>query len=431
MAMPNAKVQMPNVVAGTALIIRYSAFALPNSVCAVNSGYALADTNRMRIALDARTIYRMVRRGTGKNLIDLYRTIARMRPDWHVIAYHRTPEGGDELFGVLDEPNIEPRQIEMPGDRIHAWGRWRLPMAAWRDGADLLHCPANLCPTWMPVPTLVTIHDLIPLDMPDGRPGGDLRLFEQSVKTACRRAAGIVTPSAYTRDRLVSEFGGDADRITVNHWAPDRSVSLVEGAQHSPALQHYGIDKPFALHFGAPAPRKNTRRVIESWAMIGSKARQRYQLLIVGLDGDSLAKAQQRVDNLGITDSVRLHGFADEADLPTLLSAARVLMYPSLSEGFGLPILDAWKTGAAVLTSDTTSLPEVAGDGAVLVDPTDPRQIALQTLRLLRDVALRRHLATVGHQRVQAFTWQATATRFIAAAERAAGVEGNALRMAA
>jgi hypothetical protein len=247
MAMPNAKVQMPNVVAGTALIIRYSAFALPNSVCAVNSGYALADTNRMRIALDARTIYRMVRRGTGKNLIDLYRTIARMRPDWHVIAYHRTPEGGDELFGVLDEPNIEPRQIEMPGDRIHAWGRWRLPMAAWRDGADLLHCPANLCPTWMPVPTLVTIHDLIPLDMPDGRPGGDLRLFEQSVKTACRRAAGIVTPSAYTRDSSVSSAATPIASPSITglpiarcRWSKGRSIhprcNITASTSRSPCI---------------------------------------------------------------------------------------------------------------------------------------------------------------------------------------------------
>jgi glycosyltransferase involved in cell wall biosynthesis len=404
------------------------ALGIEHSICAVNTDQVIADTSSMRIALDARTIYRTVRRGTGKNLIDLYRTVARMRPDWHIIAYHRTAA---DLPDAFDEPNVEPRLIEMPGDRIGAWGRWRLPLAAWRDGADLLHCPANLCPMWMPVPTLVTIHDLIPLDMPSGRPGGELRQFEQSVKTACRRASGIVTPSSYTRDRLINEFAGDPDHITVNHWAPDRSVRLVEDAERSPVLMRYGIDKPFALHFGAPAPRKNTRRVIESWAMIGSKARQCYQLLIVGLDGDSLAKAQQRVNNLGIADSVRLRGFADEADLPTLLSAARVLLYPSLSEGFGLPILDAWQTGTAVLTSNTTSLPEVAGDGAVLVDPTDPRQIATRTLRLMRDAVLRHHMNTISATLVQAFTWPATAERFIHAVERAAGVAQQPLRRAA
>lgn len=153
----------------------------------------------MRIALDARTIYRTCRRGTGKNLIDLYRTVARMRPQWQVTAYHRC---ADELPGGLDEANIIPRLIEMPGDRVHAWGRLRLPMAAWRDGADVLHCPANLCPSWMPVPTLVTIHDLIPLDRPGGRADAELRYFEQSVKTACAKAAGIITPSAYTRDHI-------------------------------------------------------------------------------------------------------------------------------------------------------------------------------------------------------------------------------------
>ena len=371
----------------------------------------------MHVALDARTIYRPIRRGTGKNLVDLYRTVARRRRDWRIVAYHRTT---GELPVVLDEPNVEPRHIEMRGDRFHAWERWRLPLAAWRDGADVLHCPANYCPTWMPIPTLVTIHDLIPLDMPQGRPGSEVRQFEQSVRTACRSAAGVVCPSEYTRNRLVDEFDADPTSITVNPWAADQSVRLVEESKWPAVLRRYGVDRPFALHFGGPALRKNTRRVLESWALAGSAVRGKYQLLVIGLDGSSLSDMQIRLRNLGLGKSVRLHGFADESDLPTLLSAATVLAYPSLSEGFGLPVLDAWATDTPVLCGDETSLPELAGDAAVLVDPTDARAIASGIARLFRDPGLRQLLVRRGRQHLVDYTWQATADRFIDAVERAA-----------
>ena len=370
----------------------------------------------MRIALDARTVYRSTRRGTGKNLIDLYTTVARRCPDWEILAYHRN---SDELPPVMLEPNIQPRLIEMPGDRVNAWGRWRLPMAAWRDGADLLHCPANLCPTWMPVPTMVTIHDLIPLDMTRGRAEAEIRQFEQSIKTACKRAHAIITPSDYTRDRLIDEHGASAQRVAVNHWAADRAMKPVPEDQWDEVLSRYGVNRPFVLHFGAPAPRKNTRRVLEAWALIGSKTRRKNQLLVVGLDGDSFDEARQRVHNLGLTDSVRLFGFAAEKDMPTLLSAARVLAYPSLSEGFGLPILDAWETHTPVLTSDTTSLPEVAGDGALQVDPTDPRNIAAGMHRLLHDKALRQQILESSYKRMSQFSWEKTADRFVKIVENA------------
>ena len=167
----------------------------------------------MHIALDARTIYRPCRRGTAKNLIDLYRHTAQVRPTWRVVGFHRTT--GD-LPAVLPHRSCDPRLIEMISDRVDAWGRWRLPLAAWRTGADLLHCPSNHCPTWMPLPTVVTVHNLVPLDLPQGRDPIEVRRFEQSIRCACTKAAWIICPSHYTRDRLISQFNADPQRITVD-----------------------------------------------------------------------------------------------------------------------------------------------------------------------------------------------------------------------
>src|SRR5689334_2885685 len=104
----------------------------------------------MRIGLDARTIFRTERRGTGRNLIDLYRHLAVARPDWQIVGYFR----GDAAPDAPAIPNLTPRCVDLPGDRFDAWERLRLPMAAWRDGVDLLHCPSNTCPGWMPTPTV-------------------------------------------------------------------------------------------------------------------------------------------------------------------------------------------------------------------------------------------------------------------------------------
>ncbi len=375
----------------------------------------------MRIGLDARTIYWPTRRGTGKNLIDLYRHLVRLRPHWQVVAYHRQ-QGPVEP--VLPSGHVSPRLIEMFGDRVDAWQRWRLPMAAWRDDVDVLHCPANLCPTWLPVNTVVTIHDLIPMDMPAGRPAAQVRRFVQSVRLACQRAAWIICPSRYTRDRLVREFDADPRRMTVNPWAPDSSVASVPDSHRQQILARFGITKPFVLHFGAGSPRKNTRRVLEAWATLDKSLRHQFQLLVVGLDSHTQKQLEQTAVRLGIDKGVRLHGFAQERCLPVLLSAAQTLAYPSLSEGFGLPILDAWAVGTAVLTSDRTSMPEVAGDAAWLVDPSDVASIARGLSRLMGDQTLRRELKTRARRRLDRYSWEHTADRFVWTMEQVADLTG-------
>ena len=379
----------------------------------------------MHIALDARTVYSDQRRGTGRNLIDLYRELAVIRPNWQVTAYYRS---GQHASAVL--PSATPVKIEMPGDRVDAWQRWRLPMAAWRAGATLLHCPANECPTWMPIPTVVTIHDLIPLDMPRGVDPLRLRRFEQSLRCACRNAAHIITPSQYTRDRLINEYGADAECVTVNHWAPDRTILARSDDGDDQVLARYGIERPFVLHLGAAEARKNTQRVIEAWSTLRPILRRQWSLLIVGLDESARLKMQAVATELDCLDSVRVCGFAGNADLAALFSAAQVLAYPSLAEGFGLPILDAWVTDTAVLTSDSTSLPEVAADAAVLVDPAQVIAISQAMSQMISDDTLRDRLIAAGRTRVGRFTWRATAERFAAALESAAG-ESTAVRRAA
>lgn len=376
----------------------------------------------MRIGLDARTVFAPQRRGIGKSLLRLYRELALVRPDWDVVLYHRETAEVPEL---LASRFARARAIEMPGDRFDAWERLRLPAAAWRDGCDALHCPANTGPGWTPLPTIVTVHDLIPLELPESVSPEEARRFERGVVAACRRAAAVFCPSAYTRDRLVEGLLVEPERVFVTPWGADEFTPIHE-ARLVETMHRYRVDRPFVLHFGAPDPRKNTKRLIDAWSLIGQRARKRWTLLIVGLDAAMQAELLPYCDKLGLGTSVVLHGFAEEADVPALVQAAEVLAYPSRSEGFGLPILEAFAANTAVITSDATSLPEVAGEAAVLVDPEDVASIVSGLKLILGDKALRDELVLRGGMRLRKFAWRSCAETFAEAVERVVAAPSSA-----
>jgi len=373
----------------------------------------------MKLALDACTIFRPQRRGTGKNLIDLYRHLACLRGDWRIVMFHRG-DGADNPFADL--ANIEPRRIDIRGDRWGLWQQLRLPLAAWRCRADVLHCPANTAPKWSRVPRVVTIHDLIPTDRrfcPDGSPR-----WAANVAAAARKAAAILTPSGFTAEQITRRFGVSADKVTVNFWAPDSTCRKVDDAEALVDVRRrYGLatGDRYVLAFGGADPRKNTVGILAAWAAMPRKLRNDHRLLVIGVQSTAMAALQSAAASLDIADTCRLGGFADEADMPALISGAEVLCYASLSEGFGLPILDAFICETAVLTGDVTSLPEVAGDAAWLVDPADPGSIADGLAALLSDEARRADLIARGRERVKRFTWDATARRAAEVFQRVAG----------
>lgn len=361
------------------------------------------------IALDARSIFRPVRRGTAKNLIDVYRRVAKLRPDWQILMFHQIP-AEDNPFADCD--NVSLHQIDIKGDRFSFWQHIRLPLAAKASGVDVLHCPANTSPCYPIVPVVLTVHDLIPLenDFSSARTKSWLRNIKRSVHQARR----IVTPSTYTRKLIIERLGVDEDKITVNPWAADGACTLVsQDGELTRVREKYTSfpDRKYVLGFGAVDPRKNTERVIRAWSMLSEDIRQQYSLVMVGIDESVRSRFQTIAARVGLNGDCRLHGFVEEEDIPALLSGATMLCYPSLSEGFGLPILDAFACETPVLTSSTTSLPEVAGEAAMLVDPHDHNDIARGMKSILLDEQRRIDMVHAGKQRLKQFTWESCANR--------------------
>lgn len=332
--------------------------------------------------------------------------LAQQQRAWSFTLYHHSHQATEGF----EQANLNPCPLWMPGERFAAWMNLRLPFAAWSDNVDLLHLPANVGLWSTPIPTVVTIHDFVPLQ-DETTPPGRREIFERGIRRALKTATRIITPSAATRDELCRRFGYPAQQVSVIPWAADQRIARQEvtSEDYLRIRNKYAIDRPWLLNFSGSSPRKNAVGIIRALAEIDPLQRAAFVVVLVGCEPASRRETLEAMAReLGVLDSLRLHGFAPHEDLAPLLRGAAGLLLPSFCEGFGLPILDAFACETAVLTSNLSSLPEVAGEAAVYCDPHEPASIAEGMLNLL-DPATADELVAAGTLRLTSFSWEKTA----------------------
>jgi glycosyltransferase involved in cell wall biosynthesis len=304
------------------------------------------------------------------------------------------------------EPWAEPGR-ELPHDRF-AWALRGLPdpvWHAWAAGAASRSSGAFLSTNsyltaWMTrIPTAVVVYDLVAFVDAETAQARAARIERATIGRAVRRAGAFLCISEATRRDLVARFPTTAGRARVVPLAADPRFA----APGEPA----SLGVPYVLGVGTLEPRKNLVRLIEAWAALPREARGDHVLALVGPTGwdvdATLAAAHAHPDD------VRLLGFVSDDELAALYAGATAFAYPSTYEGFGLPVLEAMAAGAPVITSSVSSLPEVAADAALLVDPHDVREIRDALERLLGDAALRESLRGRGRARAAGFSWERTA----------------------
>lgn len=279
-----------------------------------------------------------------------------------------------------------------------------LDRAARRDGVDLVHGLSAAIPLAPGLTTVVTVHDLIYSRYPETSSrllSTGQRLLTRAV---ARRANRIIAPSLATRDDLVSTLGVDGQRVDV---VPEGSGRLPDPRPTPEAELRERLaipEGPIVLSVSARRPHKNLKRLIEAIARVEGAV-----LVLPGypspFDGELAAYSAQ----LGVADRVVICGWVSDGDLESLYAAAALMAFPSLAEGFGLPVLEAMSRGVPVAAAGTTAIPEVAGDAALLFDPESPAAIEGAIRRLLDDPALRDRLAQAGPAQASKFSWEATA----------------------
>lgn len=325
------------------------------------------------------------------------------------------------LFRV-DAPNIHTRVVPIPGRQAHYWEQFILPLVLATLPLDLVHFvgfPAVLA-QWKP--TVITLHDLSYKTLPHLR-GDWLSRFHWHFfgDRGARRANHIITISEHSQGDIQRFLGIPAERISVIYEAPAPSFRPVEPeSARAIARDNYGIAGRYILFVGTLQPTKNLARLIDAYALARQRAGIRPVLVIVGQKGWDFADLFARVSGLGLEGQVIFTGYVPDDDLPALYSGAEVFVLPSLYEGFGLPVLEAMACGAPVITSTVTSLPEIAGDAALLVDPMDIEALAGALERVCTDAALRQHLRLAGLARAAQFSWQRCAEETLAVYRRVA-----------
>ena len=253
---------------------------------------------------------------------------------------------------------------------------------------DVLFVPSHVLPVVHPRRSVVTIHDLGYHWFPEAHTAANRRQLDLSTRFNAATAAHVLANSQATKDDLCHVYGTDPDKVTVVHLGRDESLQPVSDPQRLRDVRtKLGIDRdgqprPYLLYVGTLQPRKNLVRLIDAFATVLDLV-PGLVLVLAGQRGWLAEPIYRRVDELGLAGRVLFPGFVDDADLPALLSGALAFVFPSLYEGFGIPVLEAQACGAPVLASNTSSLPEVAGDGALLVDPLDTAAIAAGLARLL------------------------------------------------
>ena len=311
-----------------------------------------------------------------------------------------------EYFGA--SANFEIRAIPFP----RLWSHLRLSLEMLTRPPDALFVPAHVLPLIHPRRSIVTVHDLGQLHFPEAYPARQRLYHNWSARWNARRASRLLADSEATRDDLVQFYRVTPDKITVVYPAYDAQLyqPVHDAVRIEKIKSRFRIGGDYILAVGTIHPRKNYARLIEAFSRleIGN-----WRLVIVGKRGWLCDSIYEVVRTWKLQSQISFLDYVAAEDLPALIAGARVLAFPSLHEGFGLPVLEAQACGTPVICSMTSSFPEVAGDAALFVDPLDVDAIAGALERAWTDDALRAKLIAHGFENVKRFSWDASARRVL------------------
>ena len=372
----------------------------------------------MRIAIDAHSV------GTGLAGNESYATnlieaLAQIDHENDYTLYVTKPEALTRFSNRWS--NFSVRQTIPHSPLI------RIPLTLVRElrknPVDVLHVQFT-APPFSPCPVVVSIHDLSFEHFPETFKKRSRTQLRLTVRYSARRAARLISPSNHSRQDLITTYGVSPEVVSVIPLAPPAHFSPVSDEKELQRVrQTYGIHGEYILSVGSIQPRKNLARLVEAYARLraGWSKGNLPKLVLVGKRAWLFHETLRAIENSGIGDSVILTGYVPEGDLPALYSGAIYFVYPSFFEGFGLPPIEAMKCGAPVIVGNRTSLPEVVGDAALLVDPFDIDELSSAMGKLIVDSNFRSILRVKGLDQSRRFSWQETARQTLRVYKEAAG----------
>jgi glycosyltransferase involved in cell wall biosynthesis len=379
----------------------------------------------MRVAIDTRKIHDF---GIGTYIRNLLRQLARIDADTEYILLCREAD-----LGIAAQLGPNFRSVREPSPNYSLREQIHIPWLLRRERPDVYHAPHYVLPPAVRCRSVVTIHDCIHLMFPQYLPNRAAYAYARaSMWAAARRSDRILTVSEASKRDILQLFDLKPEKVVVVYNAIDEHFSATPSEEHVARIrERYQLDHKFVLYVGNIKPHKNLVRLIEAFSQL-RRTHDDLKLLIIGDEISKLPALRRAVHHHKLHKHVRFLGYLKDDTLTVLYRLASVFVFPSLYEGFGLPPLEAMASGTPVVTSNVSSLPEVTGDAAVLVDPYDVDSICDGIRRILDDPSLAEELRNKGLKRAREFSWERSVEktqrvyREVAADNRAAAMEHQA-----
>ena len=306
--------------------------------------------------------------------------------------------------------------IELACPSYPLWEQWALPRAAKKYGVEILHCTSNTAPIWCNIPLVLTLHDIIFLE-PRDKQNHSLyqnmgwlyrRLDVPRILNKCRR---IITVSNFEMENIISKLGIPRERMAMIYNGYNNWFKPIE--ETSDVTKKYISDEGYFFFLGNTDPKKNTERTLVAYSKYLHQSDVKRKLLMADLDSEYLSGIIQRNHIENIKEHILMPGYIVNSDLPYIYNGAFAFLYTSLRESFGIPLLEAMACGTPVITSNTSSMPEIAGHNAILVNPESSDEIAEMMLQLERDEDFYEKQKAIGLERAKLFSWRKTAEQLL------------------
>jgi glycosyltransferase involved in cell wall biosynthesis len=370
----------------------------------------------MRIAIEGQRLFRERKHGMDFVALELVKQIMLLDQQNEYFVFVKP----DKDVCLQNTDNVKIIELESGGG-YPKWEQSALPKAVNLYNCDLLHCTSNTAPLHSPVPLVITLHDIIYME--------SLSLFKKGytlyqrlgnmyrrivVPRVLHKADKIITVSKFEKQRIKDFFHLPEEKLVAIYNGVGKHFRIInDKKQLAQAKEKYQLPDKYIFFLGNTDPKKNTKGVLQAYGNFVKKEGHNIKLLMLDFDNNELRKILQEIEQPELINDIHLAGYVPNSDLPAIYNLATLFLYPSLRESFGIPILEAMACGTPVVTSNTSSMPEIAQDAAFIVNPYKPNEITNAIITILNDNNLSMTLQEKGLLQAEKFSWEQMAKEVI------------------
>ena len=369
----------------------------------------------MKIGIEGQRLYRKKKHGMDMVALELIKNLQEIDSENEYVVFVKPDE---DNTCIPSAPNF--KIVELGGGPYPTWEQFALPKAAKNEGCDILHCTSNTGPIRSKVPLITILHDIIYLE--------SISIFKKAgtwyqklgnmyrrwvVPPVVRKSLRVSTVSNFEKNRI-KNFMGLGDNLVAIYNGVGRHFQKIEDETIlKQAKEKYNLPDDFLFFLGNTDPKKNTPNVLKAFADFNAKSEKKYKLVMLDYEENALQNILSDIGHPEIRDDIFLTGYVVNTDMPAIINQCKVFLYPSLRESFGIPILEGMACGVPVITSNTSSMPEIADDAAAIVDPHNPEEITVAIEKIIDDENYRNELCKRGIERAKKFSWKNMAIEYL------------------